>query len=260
MKTVAKYFRPLLFLLLLALSALPMLIARQPRLSAQASELHNGLGQQTQADNQLLEPGKPIEREFVAGQVHTYQIKLVAGQFLKLVVEQNNIDLYVVLSRADAAFEASSDVPTGPLGSETVCTIPAVTGTYKLQVTGKTEQSPGSYRIEIAELRAATDEDLRIALAGLDSFAGDGFKNINKDPAKAIEHYRAAQQLYLGHDQNIDVAHMQLKIGQPGQKGTELVFVVGDDKQIDAEKRNVQRPRVFYRRELEAKPLIVARR
>jgi WD40 domain-containing protein/caspase domain-containing protein len=43
-----------------------------------------------------------------------------------------------------------------------------------------------------------------------------------------------------------------------GQRGTELVFVEGD-KEVDPEKRNVQRPRVFYRRELEARALIVAR-
>jgi WD40 repeat protein len=44
-----------------------------------------------------------------------------------------------------------------------------------------------------------------------------------------------------------------------GQRGTQLVFVDGDNAAVDPEKRNVQRPRVFYRRELEAQPLVVAR-
>jgi len=43
-----------------------------------------------------------------------------------------------------------------------------------------------------------------------------------------------------------------------GERGTEIVFAEGD-KESDPEKRNVQRPRVFYRRELEAHPLVVAR-
>jgi hypothetical protein len=42
-----------------------------------------------------------------------------------------------------------------------------------------------------------------------------------------------------------------------GQRGTELIFVEGD-KQADPRLRNLQRPRVFYRRELEANPLIVS--
>ncbi|MCU1267894.1 MAG: hypothetical protein JWM21_4212 [Acidobacteria bacterium] len=47
--------------------------------------------------------------------------------------------------------------------------------------------------------------------------------------------------------------------GAPGQRGAQLVFIDGDNARADPEKRNVQRPRVFYRRELEAQPLIVAR-
>jgi WD40 repeat protein len=39
----------------------------------------------------------------------------------------------------------------------------------------------------------------------------------------------------------------------------ELVFVEGDERITDPEKRSVQRPRVFYRRETESLPLIVAR-
>jgi len=42
-----------------------------------------------------------------------------------------------------------------------------------------------------------------------------------------------------------------------GRKGT--LVVVDGDKEADPKKRNVQRPRVFYRRELEARPLIIAK-
>jgi len=42
-------------------------------------------------------------------------------------------------------------------------------------------------------------------------------------------------------------------------RGSELVFVEGDNSAADPEKRYVQRPRVFYRRELEAQPLIIGR-
>ena len=53
----------------------------------------------------------------------------------------------------------------------------------------------------------------------------------------------------------------QMKRRRQGNQGSnaELVFVEGDDVTTDPEKRKVQRPRVFYRRELEAQPLIVAR-
>lgn len=38
-----------------------------------------------------------------------------------------------------------------------------------------------------------------------------------------------------------------------------LLFVEGDDKIKDPSKRNIQRPRVFYRRELEARPMVIAK-
>lgn len=41
-------------------------------------------------------------------------------------------------------------------------------------------------------------------------------------------------------------------------RGAQLVFAEGDDPTLEYEKRRVQRPRVFYRRELETQPLIVA--
>ncbi len=45
---------------------------------------------------------------------------------------------------------------------------------------------------------------------------------------------------------------------QASQKGRQLVFVEGDEAS-DVSKRNVQRPRAFYRRELESQPFIIAR-
>ena len=39
----------------------------------------------------------------------------------------------------------------------------------------------------------------------------------------------------------------------------ELAFVEGEEKVADVDKRNVQRPRVFYRREEDARPLVVAK-
>jgi hypothetical protein len=41
--------------------------------------------------------------------------------------------------------------------------------------------------------------------------------------------------------------------------GIQIAFVEGEEKSPDADKRSVQRPRVFYRRELETNPLVVAK-
>jgi hypothetical protein len=41
--------------------------------------------------------------------------------------------------------------------------------------------------------------------------------------------------------------------------GLEIAFTEGEQKISDPEKRSLQRPRVFYRREMETDPLVIAR-
>lgn len=49
------------------------------------------------------------------------------------------------------------------------------------------------------------------------------------------------------------------KMKQARGMGMQVAFVEGEQNIADPEKRNVQRPRVFYRRELEANPLVIAK-
>ena len=56
------------------------------------------------------------------------------------------------------------------------------------------------------------------------------------------------------------VPQMQLdKLKQARNLGESFSFVEGEGREVAPEKREVQRPRVFYRRELETNPLVVAR-
>ena len=57
------------------------------------------------------------------------------------------------------------------------------------------------------------------------------------------------------------VPQMQQELIDKGKRGIGLkvVFVEGDEKIKDFNKRNLQRPRVFYRRETETTPLVVAK-
>jgi WD40 repeat protein/uncharacterized caspase-like protein len=49
------------------------------------------------------------------------------------------------------------------------------------------------------------------------------------------------------------------KMKQARDLGLDISFTEGEQKIADPQKRSVQRPRVFYRRELEANPLVIAR-
>src|SRR5437868_6100562 len=51
-------------------------------------------------DEPMLEPGNAIERPLSGGQMHAYRLRVEAGQFVHLEVEQNGIDVALVLTEA----------------------------------------------------------------------------------------------------------------------------------------------------------------
>lgn len=57
-----------------------------------------------------------------------------------------------------------------------------------------------------------------------------------------------------------EVPQLELELMQAAEKrGMDLAIVEGEQKVAAVEKRSLQRPRVFYRREPEAQPFIVAK-
>lgn len=91
----------------------------------------------------------------------------------------------------------------------------------------------------------------------------EGFKKAERDSAGNITErkwldYAAAQVPQL------QVAAMQTRSAEnrtlpPAQKRSELAVATGDNTNLPPEKRGLQVPRIFYRRELETRPLVVAK-
>src|SRR5215813_8576746 len=108
----------------------------------------------------LLEPGKAIKRELAGGDSHTYQIMLSAGQFLKVIVEQQGIDVVARLSGPDGQQIAEFDLESRSQGRELASLVAEADGAYRLTVRPKQKNAPtGGYEIRVEELRAATEND-----------------------------------------------------------------------------------------------------
>ncbi|TFH01331.1 MAG: hypothetical protein E4H13_05180, partial [Calditrichales bacterium] len=65
-----------------------------------------------------LEPGKSIEHEISASDIHHYQVMLVAGQFLRAVVDQRGIDVVVTVFDPNDRKLLEIDSPNGAMGPE----------------------------------------------------------------------------------------------------------------------------------------------
>jgi CHAT domain-containing protein/Tfp pilus assembly protein PilF len=149
-----------------------------------------------------LEVGKEIERELKADEKHLYRITLMAGWYLHVVVDQRGIDVVVVLLGPDGKQIVEVDSPNAADGPETLLSIAAVSGDYRLEVRSlERDVSPGRYRVKIEELRVSTDLDMnRIAAHQLSSQAGllqaqgkaESLRESLEIYQKALPLYRAA--------------------------------------------------------------------
>ena len=120
-----------------------------------------------------LEQGKAIERELKGGKTDSYKLKLLAGQFLRAVVEQRGIDVMVRLFAPDGKQLLEVDSPNGAQGPEPVSLIADAAGDYRLDVLSLDEKAAaGHYVASITELRAATETDRKLAAA--EKAASDG--------------------------------------------------------------------------------------
>src|SRR5262245_33923381 len=96
---------------------------------AHASDAKRGAAQRP-GESQLLEPGKPIERELSGDRSHFYKITMTSGQYLQIAVSQRGIDVVVALYTPDGKKIDDADIAHTTEGSETVLAIAAATGAY----------------------------------------------------------------------------------------------------------------------------------
>lgn len=86
-------------------------------LCCQPSGQGKGLNNQTQSGDKQLESGQPLERQIAGGKSHNYQIRVRAGQFIRVLVEPKGIDLSVSLTMPDGPQVLPIDVRSGALES-----------------------------------------------------------------------------------------------------------------------------------------------
>jgi len=132
---------------------------------------HTSLAQQASPstvknDTQLIEPGKPIERQLSSGETHSYKLTLEAGQFLDAAVNQRGVDVVVRVFAPDGGKIADIDSPNGKLGDEPIALEAKTAGTYRIDVTSFEKVTTGSgsrYEIRINAILSVDQYAARLA-------------------------------------------------------------------------------------------------
>ncbi len=181
----------------LAVGCFGFTAAAQVRVSHRAQQRH------------YLKLGETVAREIGLGEVHTYQVTLTAGQFLRTVVkERRGVNVVLTLlgpsRRKLIAFGANSDRIQRPLSvpsalkTESLSYVAEGGETYQLEVRALNETPPGSYELTIEEIRPATAQDRQRQIA-LKAFAeGEELRSHIRD-ATALRNARKKYEEALAH-------------------------------------------------------------
>jgi tetratricopeptide (TPR) repeat protein len=153
---------------------------------------------QSAQESDLLELGKPIQREISGGQTHSYKITMSSGQYLHVVVAQRGIDVAVALFAPDGKKISEADSEHLIKGSESLSAITEAPGAYLIEARSpeKTART-GRYEIKVEELRTAAAKD-KYRVAGESVFREaeqlkDGTLEAKR---KSIKKYHEALELY----------------------------------------------------------------
>jgi CHAT domain-containing protein/tetratricopeptide (TPR) repeat protein len=165
-------------------------------IQASASERN---GAQDHPESSPLELGKPIERELSGGISHFYKITMTSGQFLRIAVKHQGIDVAIALLAPDGKKIGEADSEHLTEGSETLSAISESAGAYLIVVRSPEKSAkPGRYEIKVEALRAASGEDkFRVAGEATLREAGEQLQEGTLEAKrKCIEKFRVAMELF----------------------------------------------------------------
>ncbi|MBL8191651.1 MAG: CHAT domain-containing protein [Acidobacteria bacterium] len=107
----------------------------------------------------MLLPGQTIERQLRGGEVHSFQVRLQAGDFLRVSAMQMGIDIQLCLFDPANQKLSETDGLNGSQGAEVAAVIAEQSGVVRIEIAADAAVPPGNYQLAIETLRPATETD-----------------------------------------------------------------------------------------------------
>jgi CHAT domain-containing protein/tetratricopeptide (TPR) repeat protein len=151
------------------------------------------------ADVRPLEPRTVIERELVGGPTHYYEINVLSGQFLRVLVDQRGIDVAAMICTPEGIEGARVDRPNGASGPEYISLLAQQSGVFILHVKAVEKTAlTARYAVRIEEQREPKEGDkTRIEAEQAVSEAEElRFRGKRDTLAHAIEKFQTAKTLW----------------------------------------------------------------
>lgn len=108
-----------------------------------------------------MKEGLELDRELRGGEKHVYPVELKAGQFLRVVVQENEIDLQVQFAVPGGEVATGVDGLLGGEGREDLAAVATVDGPHEIQVSAGPTPKAGRYHLRVEALGEPTARDQR---------------------------------------------------------------------------------------------------
>ena len=143
-----------------------------------------------------LSAGAPGALKIKGGETNVFHVTLRRGQYLRVVVEQEGIDLAVYIFEPDSSKPAAQmDSPNGGRGSESASLVARVEGDYTVEVRSETRGvMPAQYTLGSEGPREPTPDDLKRVEAERNFLEASRLRRSSKveERLQSIEKYREA--------------------------------------------------------------------
>ena len=121
---------------------------------------------ESQPEIATLTRGVVVEKPMTTGESHGLKVRLNAGEYVRVVIEQTGINIIVLVLDPGGAKIVEIDSPAGAYGPEFISIVAEQPGDYLLQLgTAPGRSNTGRYSAKIETLRNATPEDKANAAA-----------------------------------------------------------------------------------------------
>jgi tetratricopeptide (TPR) repeat protein len=166
---------------------------------------------------QVLEPAYPIDRLLTPGEKHTYEVKLSAGQYVHIVIEQARMDLAARLVGPSGDTVVDVENGTREEGGLPLSLIAPASGIYRLEINLRGKNAAvGRYQVSVAELRLPRPEDeKRIAAERAYGEAAQlRSQGSEESQRQALAAYEAALALSRDLDSRGEIAKTLINMGE----------------------------------------------